>query len=152
MINRSCVCQGLLALTNNSWSDDGINKVEGCHGHGAAILLISLVEFIVWHELVQVTFRGVWSVWYMLKSWNWLVYSWKEVGEGGHSLTLSIKNHCMAKANPWSRCCEGNSLSNEEIFIPCPYDFLSVRYRATHTGKGKSSVAQCSTGWFKKNS
>ncbi len=76
MINRSCVCQGLLALTNNSWSDDGINKVEGCHGHGAAILFISLIEFIVWHKLMQVTFRGVWSVWYMLKSWNLLVYKY----------------------------------------------------------------------------
>ncbi len=32
------------------------------------------------------------------------------------SPTLSIKNHWMAKANPWSRCCEGNSLSNEGIF------------------------------------
>ncbi len=32
----------------------------------------------------------------------------------------------MAKANPLSWCCEGNSLSNEGIFIP-----------ATHTGKGK---------------
>ncbi len=31
--------------------------------------------------------------------------------------TLSIKNHWMAKANPWSQCCEGYSLSNEGIFV-----------------------------------
>ena len=39
---------------------------------------------------------------------------------------------------------------------PSPHpDSLSVRYPATHTGKGKklsgSVVSQCSTGWFKKN-
>ncbi len=79
--------------------------------------------------------------------------------------TLSIKNHWMAKANPWSRCCEGNSLSNEGIFIillPHPHAFP---YRACHYAlfrlfcqnpfwpleKEKSSVAQCSTGWFKNN-
>ena len=36
------------------------------------------------------------------------------------------------------------------ILLP-QYDFLSVRYPATHTGKGKSSVDQSSTVCFKNN-
>ncbi len=48
----------------------------------------------------------------------------------------------MAKANRWSRCCEGNSLANEGIFmIPYWLDTLQLTQ-----DKEKSSVAQCSTG------
>ncbi len=122
--------------------------------------------------------------------------------------TLSIRNHWMAEANPWSRCCEGNSLSNERIFmILLPQHFAgwikryfwvhfsqentlkaglegnslvkSTRYLIVIVFQGgifhpnrpvfnlmipyrldtlqltqdkeKSSVAQCSTGWLKKN-
>ncbi len=44
----------------------------------------------------------------------------------------------MAEANPWSWCCKGNSLSNEDIFMILQLnDSLSVRYPATNTGKGK---------------
>ena len=49
----------------------------------------------------------------------------------------------MDKANPWSQCCKRNSLSNEGIFM---IDTLQLTQE-----KEKSSVAQCSTGWFKNN-
>ena len=122
--------------------------------------------------------------------------------------TLSIKNHWMDNTNPWSRCCEGNSLSNEGIaMILLPQYFpgwmkiyvwvhfskentvnaglegnslvkstrylidiffqggifrpnrpvfnLMIPYRLDTLQltqeKVKSSVAQCSTGWFKNN-
>ncbi len=38
--------------------------------------------------------------------------------------TLSIKNHWMDEANPWSRCGKRNSLSNEGIFMILPSQYF----------------------------
>ncbi len=77
------------------------------------------------------------------------------------NVTLSIKNH-------WSRQIHGDGAAKEfHVLWRNHHDFTAtllthlcpqvrfwtlVRYPATHTGIGKkSSVAQCSTGWFKKD-
>ncbi len=51
---------------------------------------------------------------------------------------LSIKNHWMAKENPWSRCCEVNSLSNEGILmilLPQYFSGWIKRYIWVHFSK-----------------
>ncbi len=136
-------------------------------------------------------------------------YRWRENVVSVTSDVIDIKGAASNKANPWSWCCEGNSLSKKGIFMILMPQYFPVwirRYVWVYfskentleaglegnslvksniyliviffqggifrrnrpvfnimtpyrldtlqltEGKEKSSAAQCSTGWFKKNS
>ena len=93
-----------------------------------------------------------WAILFMITIESFLLESiqllgWIEKILDGRSVNPTIEyHHLMDKANPWSWCCKRNSLSYEGIFMI----FHSINLSGECRKREKSSVAQCSTGWFKK--
>ncbi len=60
----------------------------------------------------------------------------------------SIKNHWMAKANPWSQCCKRHSLSNEGIFMILLPQYLTIEFNQVKTCFTFQQVLYFATLWI----